>query len=154
MAYVPTSDEFPGPGGAAAKLASGVYDGRRDVLYFAKMPGNLTCNTHRVQEIIVHDGLISCTVLQPPYGDRRAWTDMRSLEGEYTCTMDSAFGNFNVSVHPNVARLVIKANASPRTLQQADIRMIEALRERLASESKSESKFEEAKDAGDEKDFK
>lgn len=138
MAYTPTSfAEFPRQTYAArTDLSPGVYDGKNSVLYFAKMPGMTLCSTSRVQEVVVADGVISCSMLQPPHGDRRLWAEMRNLEGPFSYMCDSVNKNYNITIHPDVARLTLKATAVPRALTSVDARMMAALKERLDADDK------------------
>lgn len=138
MPYTPTSvEEFPRQTYAArTDLSPGIYDGENSVLYFAKMPGMIWCSTSRIREVVVADGVISCTVLQPSHCNRRLWADTRNLEGTFSYMCDSVNRNYNITIHPDVARLTLKATAVPRPLTSVDARMMTALKERLYADEK------------------
>ena len=99
-AYLPTSfEEFPIKG-KGKMLQPGAYSGD-DVLYFTRIPGEDDYARHRVTELLVGEGVIHASIMQPPYGHgERQWTSM-SLAGECAYLCDSV----HIKVH-GVCRFV------------------------------------------------
>lgn len=125
MVYTP--NEFPASRSQGRRdLDAGLYRGR-DVLFFET--NHCERNTGRVKEVIVRDGLVSVSMLEGPYGNHRAYNDVRSLEGPYTYLVDRSTRHLNVTVHGS-CKLVLQRDAKPIKLQGADIRMMTVLAER------------------------
>ena len=146
-AYLPTSfEEFPIKG-KGKMLQPGAYSGD-DVLYFTRIPGEDNYSRHRVTELLVGEGVIHASIMQPPYGHgERQWTSM-DLAGECAYLCDSVNSNLNIKVH-GVCRFVLKSTSVPRGLSAQEEKLLDRLKKRLKARTQEQGGTEQHSSVGD-----
>ena len=123
-------EEFPVKGNGHV-LELGAYSGD-GVLYFTRSPGGDDYARHRVTKLLVGEGVVHASIMQPPCGrGERQWSPM-DLAGECTYLRDSVNGNLNIKVH-GVCRFVLNSTSVPQRLSAQDEKILDRLKKSIES---------------------